>query len=63
MLALQLPGGNRALLVVDFEGLVGDEQDRHVMLGASPVFHRRAFREPDEMARSIVAVMGNEGPF
>lgn len=45
------------LLVVNLERLVGDEQNRNVLFRACAMFHRRAFREPDEGAGAVAAFM------
>jgi len=51
------------LLIVDLEALVGNEQDRHILLQSGTVLHRRSFREPDEMPWSVLTFMGHQRPF
>src|SRR5262245_44692271 len=48
------------LLVMNFKGLVGNEDDRDILVGSGPVFHDASFRKPDEMSRSILTVVGHK---
>src|SRR6185369_2730234 len=48
------------LLVVDLKSLVGNEQNRHIMICSRTVLHDRSFREPDEMTRSVFAFVSDK---
>lgn len=40
---------------MNIEGLVRDEQDRHVLLGCRAVLHLIPFGKPEEVARTVAA--------
>src|SRR5204863_4011259 len=51
------------LTVVNLESLVGDKQNRDVGFSGGAVFHDHAFRKPDEMPRTVLALLRDERPF
>src|SRR5690242_15215749 len=60
---LAMRNGSIDLLVVDFEPLVRNEQDGHVLGRRRAVLHHRPLWKPDEMARPILPLMRHQRSF